>query len=393
MITNEEIARINELAHKKKAEGLTPEEIKEQRALREKFLENFRAGFKQQRAALGLNLALRRGRGQLEGEVAIADLSGARTLAGAVKATGIDLSQFSSLGGGFNELSGEAGLDLKVSGNLEHPLLNGTLLVQGSAEPHFDIGRIDDFRVELAMQGSRARILPSSRVRLNEGELRLGGELDWSSEAAGRVTVDASELPVALLGYGVLYADIHTVATLGEALAITGNIAVPRAYINVKELGGGGPSASSDVIVVDEGGSQQLIKEARSKSPALKSSLDIDVSLGDQIEINAMGLHASLLGKLKVQKDLSEDDVRGQGRVWLDEHSYAYVSGHNFLFNRAETRFNGALLSPQLDIEVVADPAGLEDDVVAGVRVSGAATDPSIELFSKPAMSQNEILS
>ena len=48
MITDEEIARINELAHKKKAEGLTPEEVKEQRALREKFLENFRAGFKQQ---------------------------------------------------------------------------------------------------------------------------------------------------------------------------------------------------------------------------------------------------------------------------------------------------------------------------------------------------------
>ena len=48
MITDEEIARINELAHKKKAEGLTHEEVKEQRALREKFLENFRAGFKQQ---------------------------------------------------------------------------------------------------------------------------------------------------------------------------------------------------------------------------------------------------------------------------------------------------------------------------------------------------------
>ena len=47
MITDEEIARINELAHKKKAEGLTPEEVKEQRALREKVLENFRAGFKQ----------------------------------------------------------------------------------------------------------------------------------------------------------------------------------------------------------------------------------------------------------------------------------------------------------------------------------------------------------
>ena len=48
MITDEEIKRINELAHKKKAEGLTEAELAEQKILREKFLENFRAGFKQQ---------------------------------------------------------------------------------------------------------------------------------------------------------------------------------------------------------------------------------------------------------------------------------------------------------------------------------------------------------
>ena len=36
---------------------------------------------------------------------------------------------------------------------------------------------------------------------------------------------------------------------------------------------------------------------------------------------------------------------------------------------------------------------GIEDDVIAGVHVTGYASDPVIELFSKPAMSQNEILS
>ena len=42
---------------------------------------------------------------------------------------------------------------------------------------------------------------------------------------------------------------------------------------------------------------------------------------------------------------------------------------------------------------MIADPSGIEDEVEAGVRVSGRARDPEIVLFSKPAMSQNEILS
>lgn len=41
------IQRINELAHKKKAEGLTEEEIKEQAALRQEYLESIRANFRQ----------------------------------------------------------------------------------------------------------------------------------------------------------------------------------------------------------------------------------------------------------------------------------------------------------------------------------------------------------
>lgn len=41
------IARINELAHKKKTIGLTDEEIKEQAELRKEYLEKIRANFRQ----------------------------------------------------------------------------------------------------------------------------------------------------------------------------------------------------------------------------------------------------------------------------------------------------------------------------------------------------------
>ncbi len=46
MISKSDIDRINELARKKKAEGLTQEEIEEQKLLREKYLADFRKRFK-----------------------------------------------------------------------------------------------------------------------------------------------------------------------------------------------------------------------------------------------------------------------------------------------------------------------------------------------------------
>ena len=48
MITQDQIDRINELAKKKKEAGLTAEETEEQARLRELYLEDFRARFKQQ---------------------------------------------------------------------------------------------------------------------------------------------------------------------------------------------------------------------------------------------------------------------------------------------------------------------------------------------------------
>lgn len=48
MLGKEKLARINELARKSKAEGLTPEERDEQQVLRKEYLAAFREHFRQQ---------------------------------------------------------------------------------------------------------------------------------------------------------------------------------------------------------------------------------------------------------------------------------------------------------------------------------------------------------
>lgn len=51
------IARINELAHKSKKEGLTEEEAVEQTELRGKYIANFRANFRKQLANIDVKEA------------------------------------------------------------------------------------------------------------------------------------------------------------------------------------------------------------------------------------------------------------------------------------------------------------------------------------------------
>ncbi|SDH00982.1 Uncharacterized protein YnzC, UPF0291/DUF896 family [Alteribacillus persepolensis] len=48
MLSQEKIARINELANRSKTTGLTEEEEKEQKQLREEYLSKFRSSFKSQ---------------------------------------------------------------------------------------------------------------------------------------------------------------------------------------------------------------------------------------------------------------------------------------------------------------------------------------------------------
>ncbi|MGC6746233.1 translocation/assembly module TamB domain-containing protein [Escherichia coli] len=60
---------------------------------------------------------------------------------------------------------------------------------------------------------------------------------------------------------------------------------------------------------------------------------------------------------------------------------------------RGELLFSGPPDQPYLNIEAIRNPDATEDDVIAGVRVTGLADEPKAEIFSDPAMSQQAALS
>lgn len=63
------------------------------------------------------------------------------------------------------------------------------------------------------------------------------------------------------------------------------------------------------------------------------------------------------------------------------------------IVNKGVLLFSGPPDQPLLNIEAIRNPDATADGVTAGVRVTGMADSPRLEIFSDPAMSQQEALS
>ena len=82
------------------------------------------------------------------------------------------------------------------------------------------------------------------------------------------------------------------------------------------------------------------------------------------------------------------DNMDTRGELWLNDGRYrAY--GQRLTVRRARLLFAGPIDQPYLDIEAIRQT----DDVIAGIRLSGSAEQPTTQIFSEPAMSQEQALS
>ncbi|WP_256739891.1 translocation/assembly module TamB domain-containing protein, partial [Cronobacter sakazakii] len=114
------------------------------------------------------------------------------------------------------------------------------------------------------------------------------------------------------------------------------------------------------------------------------------VHVGNNVRIDAFGLKARLTGDLKVAQDKQGLGLNGQINI-PEGRFHAY--GQDLLVRKGELLFSGPPDRPLLNIEAIRNPDATENDVIAGVRVTGETDEPKVEVFSDPAMSQQEALS
>ena len=335
-----------------------------------------------------MDMQLYQERGLITAQIDVIDPMGKGQLDGYYRIEDFDLATISNIGQSFTELTGKTNVDVTFGGDLTMPQVFGKIQAQGTAIPRYDVGQINDFDIALDLAGSQGNL--DGKVVLNGEPLKLSGQLDWSNGANGSLLAQAQNMPVFLVGYGVARTNIDAQVTLGEVLDIKGDVQIPEANIQVQNVASSGVTVSGDEIIVPSEGTSALMGEAPSN---FKSAMDLNVTLGDDVNFEAMGMvKGRLVGGIEITKAVTDEGMKANGEISVQDGT-ADVYGRKFSFSMARVLFFNDLTNPSLNVEILADREGLEDDVDVGIRVTGTATSPDINFFSKPSMSQNEILS
>lgn len=350
---------------------------------------NFKANLTQHLVSLDTKALLAHNFGKIDTKINVANPLGSKNLSGYVKVDNLNLAIFSLVASmGVNQIEGRANLDTTLSGTLNDPYLNGNLDINGNLEPRYAIGVVENYNLNLGVHGQRGNL--HGKINLNGTDINLNGSLDWSDGAYANLNVNTTNLPVFLVGYGRADANLNTnVSFNDDYLDIKGTSYIDSARIKVQSITDSAVMPSSDEIIISK---QGLVNTNFKKPTNLRSHIDLQFSLGNDVLLSAMGLNSNIAGSVWIHKELEDRDVKGQGQIYL-VNGKAELYGHKFIVNRASSNFNGNIVNPGLDVEVIADPQDLEDDVTVGVHVTGYAQNPKIAFFSKPQMSQNEILS
>ncbi|RCV87535.1 translocation/assembly module TamB [Billgrantia montanilacus] len=361
----------------------------------------------QQRTDFNLDLSLADA-GRLRLTVGLDDPAGDGALEGTLTLDALDLSRYRSLVAGMDTLEGVIDGRVDISGTGQSPQLNGALELTGLQASGMDIPLIiADGRIRVELDGETARIM--GYVESDEGRLVINGDAAWPSPDDWRIGVDLDgtrrPLLVTMPEFGRLrIAPDLRIRIDPNRLQVRGAVQVPWARLEIGDTPPAAVSPSPDEIIItrrDEARARRtadLEEEAGADEAAAVAlqqagmSLDvrIDLNLGPDMQLEARGLETGLRGTLEVRQQ--DGPVQLFGDVILTDGRFR-AFGQDLMIRQGQLLFSGPPDQPLLDFEAIRNPDLTEDGVIAGLRVTGFAAEPSLEIFSEPAMDEASALS
>ncbi|AUV02881.1 autotransporter assembly complex protein TamB [Phytobacter ursingii] len=347
---------------------------------------NLNAKLQNNRADLGWLIRLTNN-GQFDGQVQVTDPQGRRNLGGNVNIRNFSLAMANAIFTRGEKAAGTLNANLRLGGNLQSPQLFGQMQLNGvDVEGNFMPFDMQPSQLAMNFNGTTSTL--QGVVRTQRGQISLSGDADWSQINNWRARVAAQGSNVRITVPPMVRLDVSpdlVFEATPTLFTLDGRVDVPWARIVVHDLPESAVGTSSDEVMLNAD-----LKPEKPKSAAIPINSNLIVHVGNNVRMDAFGLKARLTGDLKVTQDQQGLGLNGQ--ITIPEGRY-HAYGQDLIVRKGELIFSGPVDQPLLNIEAIRNPDATENDVTAGVRITGTADEPKAEIFSDPAMSQQEALS
>ncbi|MGC3820722.1 translocation/assembly module TamB domain-containing protein [Acinetobacter sp. G11] len=275
----------------------------------------------------------------------------------------------------------------KIGGTLTQPLFNGEMRLKDGAISMISLPvNLTNIQVYSSIRQDHATI--NGAFNSGQGAGALTGSVNWKDDPRIQLHLKGENLLMrqAPLITAVVTPDLSLdVLPFKKKLSLSGKVDVPRALISMPEASAPVVNVSSDVRIVREGQDQLAILRA---ARPWDIRADVMVNLGNQVIFQGFDSRIPLAGRLYLSQRGLETAMRANGAIGVSQRVKIEAYGQSLDLNRAIARFNGPLYNPTLDIDANKTVQGS----LVGVRVTGTATSPNIQVYNDAGLSEQEAL-
>ena len=292
-------------------------------------------------------------------------------------------------------LDGHLALNLVVAGTRAKPTVSGALVGDGLSATLVDQGvQLKDGTVHVALTEN---LVDLQRVEFHGGDgiVRATGQirLDRAEpDLTAHIEADKLEL-FAAPDRQLSLSGSATMANggAGGGLDIDGKFTVDHARFDLPEQPA--PRLSDDVVIVRDG---TLVRGAPPKPTDTTNKpvgrfaprANVDISLGNDFRFHGQGADLGLRGTVTALSAPNQP-LRAIGNVRVTEGSTYTTFGRKLAIENGYFTFNGPVANPGINILAMRR----NQEVEAGVQVTGTVRAPVVKLVSEPNVADNEKLS
>lgn len=303
------------------------------------------------------------------------------SLQGQARLQGLNLAILQPLLTQVTELNGTLNAEVQWDGDVYAPRVQGVVAVKDVQAQATSIPMsVDDLDARLAFGGDHGEL--TGHLKSGQGGAALRGtfaraDTGWS----GSIRLKGNRIPFFQPPDMRFQMQPDLVLTFdSQHIALDGNVLMNEGFVVIKPLPPGAVDISADVEFVDE----RRTKLASTSD--IKLAMNVLATIEPSLRIRGFGAEVRPKGAVRITLD-NTGVLTGRGTIDIEEGRYTGY-GQRLTIRKGQVIFNGPLNQPYVNLEAVR----VVDTVVAGIRVTGPASEPVATLFSEPSLPDSQIL-